>query len=90
MVFIFLNLRYKICFVSAAAPEFIREPSDVAADIGLSVSLLCLVQGHPEPEVTWRRQDYVDLFNTPRTQGSITQSKEGLQITSKFVAQILQ
>lgn len=67
-----------------AAPKFTREPSDVAVDIGSNVTLVCLVQGYPEPQVTWRREDGLPLFNRPRTHGSITQSRGGLHITSTF------
>lgn len=67
-----------------AAPKFTREPSDVGVDIGSNVTLVCLVQGYPEPQVTWRREDGLPLFNRPRTHGSITQSRGGLHITGTF------
>uniref|UniRef100_A0A3Q1K5W9 Ig-like domain-containing protein n=1 Tax=Anabas testudineus TaxID=64144 RepID=A0A3Q1K5W9_ANATE len=57
----------KISLDVGAAPKFTREPSDVAADIGSNVTLLCHAQGHPEPQVTWRRDDGLPLFNRPRT-----------------------
>ncbi|XP_034438633.1 hemicentin-1 isoform X1 [Hippoglossus hippoglossus] len=68
-----------------AAPKFTREPSDVAADIGSSVTLLCHVQGYPEPQVTWRREDRLPLFNVSRTRGTVTQSRGGLHITNLWV-----
>ncbi|AWP10692.1 putative hemicentin-1 [Scophthalmus maximus] len=68
-----------------AAPKFTREPSDVAADIGSNVSLPCHVQGYPEPQVTWRREDGLPLFNMSRTHGTITLSRGGLHITNLWV-----
>ncbi|XP_060933914.1 hemicentin-1 [Limanda limanda] len=68
-----------------AAPKFTREPSDVASDIGSSVTLLCHVQGYPEPQVTWRREDRRPLLNVSRTHGTVTQSRGGLHITSLWV-----
>ncbi|KAM8746417.1 hemicentin-1 isoform 1-T1 [Acanthopagrus schlegelii] len=68
-----------------AAPKFTREPSDVAVEIGSNVTLVCLVQGHPEPQVNWRREDGLPLHNRNRAHGTITQSKGGLQITGLWV-----
>uniref|UniRef100_A0A8C7JTX3 Hemicentin 1 n=1 Tax=Oncorhynchus kisutch TaxID=8019 RepID=A0A8C7JTX3_ONCKI len=45
-----------------SAPQFTREPSDVAADIGSNVTLPCHVQGYPEPQITWRREDNAPIF----------------------------
>uniref|UniRef100_A0A3Q3W3C5 Ig-like domain-containing protein n=1 Tax=Mola mola TaxID=94237 RepID=A0A3Q3W3C5_MOLML len=75
----------KISLDVGATPKFIREPSDVAVDIGSNVTLICLTKGYPEPQVTWRRDDGLPLFNRPRTHGSITQSRGGLHITSLWV-----
>ncbi|XP_058494160.1 hemicentin-1 isoform X1 [Solea solea] len=75
----------KISLDVGAAPKFTREPSDVAADIGSNVSLLCHTQGYPEPEVTWRREDGLALFNMSRTHGTVTKSREGLHITNLWV-----
>uniref|UniRef100_A0A3B1IMB9 Ig-like domain-containing protein n=1 Tax=Astyanax mexicanus TaxID=7994 RepID=A0A3B1IMB9_ASTMX len=47
----------KIILLILAAPKFTRQPSDVAADIGSNVTLTCHAQGHPEPRITWRRED---------------------------------
>lgn len=66
-----------------AVPKFTREPSDVALDIGSDVTLGCLAQGYPDPQITWRREDGRLLFNRPRTEGSVTQSKAGLHITRR-------
>lgn len=65
-----------------AEPKFTREPSDVASDIGSNVTLLCLAQAHPEPQVTWRREDGLPIFNRPHTHGIITQSSGALHINS--------
>lgn len=70
--------------IDPGAPKFTREPSDVAFDIGSNVTLLCLVKGHPEPQVTWKREDGLSIFNRPRSYGTITQSREGLHITSEY------
>ncbi|XP_022603168.1 hemicentin-1 [Seriola dumerili] len=75
----------KISLDVGAAPKFIQDPSDVAADIGSNVSLLCNAQGYPEPKVTWRRQDGLPLFNRSRTHGTVTQSRGGLHITNLWV-----
>ncbi|XP_075872115.1 hemicentin-1 isoform X2 [Nelusetta ayraudi] len=75
----------KISVDVGAAPRFTREPSDVATDIGSSVTLACQVQGHPEPQVVWRREDGLALFGRPRTHGSVAQSARGLHISSLWV-----
>lgn len=74
--------------ISPAAPKFTREPSDVAVDIGSNVTLPCLAQGYPEPQVTWRREDGLPLSNRPPTHGTITQSRGGLHFTSKLLSGI--
>ncbi|XP_056893820.1 hemicentin-1 isoform X2 [Takifugu flavidus] len=68
-----------------AVPKFTREPSDVALDIGSDVTLGCLAQGYPDPQITWRREDGRLLFKRPRTEGSVAQSKGGLHITHLWV-----
>lgn len=78
LTFAILNLE------PTAAPKFTREPSDMALDIGSNVTLGCLVQGYPDPRVTWRREDGLLLFNRPRTHGSVAQSRGGLHITCKL------
>ncbi|XP_041648005.1 hemicentin-1 [Cheilinus undulatus] len=75
----------KISLDVGAPPSFIREPSDVALDIGSNVTLHCSTKGHPEPQVSWRREDGLPIFHTPRTHGTVTQSRGGLQITSLWV-----
>ncbi len=67
-----------------AAPKFTREPSDVAVDIGSNVTLVCLAEGYPDPQVTWRREDGLSIFNRARERGTVTQSREGLHIMSEF------
>lgn len=56
----------------------------MASDIGSNVTLGCLVRGHPDPQVTWKREDGLLLFNRPHTHSSVTQSKSGLHITRKL------
>ncbi|XP_031715320.1 hemicentin-1 isoform X1 [Anarrhichthys ocellatus] len=75
----------KISLDVGAAPKFTREPSDVELDIGSNGTLLCLAQGHPEPQVTWRREDGLPIFNRRRAYGTITRSREGLHITNLWV-----
>uniref|UniRef100_A0A3Q3K3Y4 Hemicentin 1 n=1 Tax=Monopterus albus TaxID=43700 RepID=A0A3Q3K3Y4_MONAL len=75
----------KISLSVGSAPKFIQEPSDVAADIGSNVTLLCHVEGYPEPQVTWRREDGLPLFNSPRAHSTTTQSRGHLHITKLWV-----
>uniref|UniRef100_UPI0037E9B6AB hemicentin-1 n=1 Tax=Semicossyphus pulcher TaxID=241346 RepID=UPI0037E9B6AB len=75
----------KISLDVGAPPKFTRQPSDVALDIGSNVTLACSTEGHPEPQVTWRREDGLPIFNTPRAQGTVTQSGGGLHITNLWV-----
>ncbi|XP_031169752.1 hemicentin-1 isoform X2 [Sander lucioperca] len=75
----------KISLDVGAEPKFTREPSDVASDIGSNVTLLCLAQAHPEPQVTWRREDGLPIFNRPHTHGIITQSSGALHINNLWV-----
>lgn len=67
-----------------AAPKFTQEPSDTASDIGSNVTLGCLVRGHPDPRVTWRREDGRLLFSRPHTHSSVTQSRTGLHIAREL------
>ncbi|XP_028301363.1 hemicentin-1 isoform X2 [Gouania willdenowi] len=75
----------KISLDVGAAPTFSREPTDVAVDIGLNVTFPCHAQGHPEPQVSWRREDGVALFGKRRVHGSISQRKGDLHITKLWV-----
>ncbi|KAJ0032742.1 hypothetical protein NQD34_002823 [Periophthalmus magnuspinnatus] len=75
----------KILLDVGAAPTFVREPLDTAADISSNVTLQCLAQGYPQPQVTWRRQDGLPLFNTPREQGYISQRNGDLHFTNLWV-----
>ncbi|XP_034738598.1 hemicentin-1 isoform X2 [Etheostoma cragini] len=75
----------KISLDVGAEPKFTREPSDVASDIGSNVTLLCLAQAHPEPQITWRREDGLPIFNRPHTHGIITQSGGALHINNLWV-----
>ncbi|XP_040926337.1 hemicentin-1 isoform X2 [Betta splendens] len=68
-----------------AAPTFTQEPPDVAADVGSNVTLLCRARGHPEPQVSWRREDGLPLSQRPRTHGAVTQSRGRLHISSLWV-----
>lgn len=68
---------------SPAAPHFTRKPSDLSADIGTNITLPCHAQGHPEPQLSWRREDNVALFSQHRGHSTVTQKSDGqLFITS--------
>ncbi|XP_073667498.1 hemicentin-1 isoform X2 [Paramisgurnus dabryanus] len=60
-----------------SAPQFTRKPSDLSADIGTNITLPCHAQGHPEPQLSWRREDNVPLFSQHRGQSSVTQKIDG-------------
>ncbi|XP_046908014.1 hemicentin-1 [Hypomesus transpacificus] len=76
----------KISLDVGAAPQFTQEPSDVAGDISTNVSLPCHARGHPQPQVTWRREDGVPLLVRRPGPSSITQRRGGeLQITNLWV-----
>uniref|UniRef100_A0A8C3QNH6 Hemicentin 1 n=1 Tax=Cyanoderma ruficeps TaxID=181631 RepID=A0A8C3QNH6_9PASS len=53
----------KITLDVGSPPVFTQEPGDESADLGSNVTLVCYVQGHPEPRVTWRRLDGAPLFS---------------------------
>ncbi|KAK3506808.1 hypothetical protein QTP70_028372 [Hemibagrus guttatus] len=73
----------KIRLDVGSAPQFTRQSSNVAADIGSDVTLSCHAQGHPEPRITWRREDNAALFSRRHGHSSITQKRDGeLQITN--------
>ncbi|XP_036834633.1 hemicentin-1 isoform X2 [Oncorhynchus mykiss] len=76
----------KITLDVGSAPQFTREPSDVAADIGSNVTLPCHAQGYPEPQITWRREDNAPIFTRRPTHSTITQKTGGdLQISNLWV-----
>ncbi|XP_076872442.1 hemicentin-1 isoform X2 [Brachyhypopomus gauderio] len=76
----------KITLDVGSAPEFTRQPSDVAADIGSNVTLACHAQGHPEPRLTWRREDNSALFSHRQGHSTVTQKRGGdLLITNLWV-----
>ncbi|XP_068599564.1 hemicentin-1 [Brachionichthys hirsutus] len=75
----------KISLDVGAPPKFTREPLDVAVDIGSNVTLVCLARGYPEPDVTWRREDQLPIFNRPGSQSTVTQSSGGLRFTKLWV-----
>ncbi|MCJ8749980.1 hypothetical protein PDJAM_G00193750 [Pangasius djambal] len=76
----------KIRLDVGSTPQFTRQPSNVAADIGSNVTLSCHAQGHPEPRITWRREDNAALFSRRHGHSSVTQKRDGeLQITNLWV-----
>ncbi|KAK1804810.1 hypothetical protein P4O66_003652 [Electrophorus voltai] len=76
----------KITLEVGSAPEFTRQLSDVAADIGSNITLTCHAQGHPEPRLTWRREDNSPLFSRRQGHSTVTQKRGGdLLITNLSV-----
>ncbi|XP_049335709.1 hemicentin-1 isoform X1 [Astyanax mexicanus] len=76
----------KITLDVGSAPKFTRQPSDVAADIGSNVTLTCHAQGHPEPRITWRREDNTAFSSRRHGHSTVTQKRNGdLQITNLWV-----
>uniref|UniRef100_A0A8B9H722 Hemicentin-1 n=1 Tax=Astyanax mexicanus TaxID=7994 RepID=A0A8B9H722_ASTMX len=76
----------KITLDVGSAPQFTRQPSDVAADIGSNVTLTCHAQGHPEPRITWRREDNTAFSSRRHGHSTVTQKRNGdLQITNLWV-----
>ncbi|NXB77102.1 HMCN1 protein, partial [Donacobius atricapilla] len=67
----------KITLDVGSPPIFMQEPGDAAADLGSNVTLLCYVQGYPEPRVTWRRLDGAPLFSRPFALSSSSQLRTG-------------
>ncbi|ROL43461.1 Hemicentin-1, partial [Anabarilius grahami] len=68
-----------------SAPQFTKKPSDLSADIGTNVTLPCHARGHPEPQLSWRREDNVALFSH-RGPSTVTQKTAGdLFITNLWV-----
>lgn len=66
-----------VCALSPAPPVFTQEPGDESADLGSNVTLVCSVQGYPEPRVTWRRLDGAPLFSRPLALSSSRQLRTG-------------
>ncbi|KAL1022832.1 hypothetical protein UPYG_G00032950 [Umbra pygmaea] len=76
----------KITLDVGSAPQFTREPFDVASDIGSNLTLQCHVHGHPRPQITWRREDNVPLFIRHTSLSTITQGTAGdLHISNLWV-----
>ncbi|KAM4896067.1 hemicentin-1 [Sylvia borin] len=67
----------KITLDVGSPPVFTQEPSDESADLGSNVTLLCYVQGYPEPRVTWRRLDGAPLFSRALAHSSSSQLRTG-------------
>uniref|UniRef100_A0A8C1I841 Cell adhesion molecule-related/down-regulated by oncogenes n=1 Tax=Cyprinus carpio TaxID=7962 RepID=A0A8C1I841_CYPCA len=69
-----------------SAPQFTRKPTDLSADIGTNITLPCHAQGHPKPQVSWRREDSVQLFSQHRRPSTVTHKTNGdLFITSLWI-----
>ncbi|XP_016146102.1 hemicentin-1-like [Sinocyclocheilus grahami] len=69
-----------------SAPQFTRKPSDLSADIGTNITLPCHAQGHPKPQLSWRREDNVQLFSQHRGPSTVTHKTNGdLFITGLWI-----
>ncbi|KTF76822.1 hypothetical protein cypCar_00021533 [Cyprinus carpio] len=69
-----------------SAPQFTRKPTDLSADIGTNITLPCHAQGHPKPQVSWRREDSIQLFSQHRRPSTVTHKTNGdLFITSLWI-----
>ncbi|KAK0141475.1 Hemicentin-1 [Merluccius polli] len=69
---------------SDALSHSAKEPADVSADIGSNLTLVCRVQGYPEPLVTWRRGDGSSLLHRAPSPSTVTQSRGELHIISEW------
>ncbi|XP_061680955.1 hemicentin-1 isoform X2 [Syngnathoides biaculeatus] len=75
----------KVALDVGDAPKFIQKPFNMAAEIGSNVTIPCQAQGHPEPQVIWRRLDGLPLFIKHHGHSTFTQDKGGLHITNLWV-----
>nr|XP_061790885.1 hemicentin-1-like [Nerophis lumbriciformis] len=75
----------KVALDVGDAPKFTQVPLDIAVDIGSNVTLTCQAHGYPEPQVTWRRQDGLPLFNKHHIYSTISQDEGGLHIRNVWV-----
>ena len=56
----------------------------MSADLGSNVTLACVAQGYPEPQVTWRRGDGSSLLHRGPSPSTITQSHGEMHILSEL------
>ncbi|XP_062857960.1 hemicentin-1 [Trichomycterus rosablanca] len=76
----------KIRLDVGSLPQFTRQPSDIAADIGSDLTLPCQAQGHPEPRITWRREDNAALSSHRHGHSTVSQKRGGdLVITNLWI-----
>ncbi|XP_050679568.1 irregular chiasm C-roughest protein-like [Leptidea sinapis] len=48
-------------------PSFRTRPQNVEGELGTSVTLSCLVEGHPQPKITWLRYDQDKAIRVGKT-----------------------
>ncbi|GFR28084.1 lachesin-like protein [Trichonephila clavata] len=56
-----LPMLYQIGYLDVEVPPYIIEElssSDIFAREGATVTLKCFAKGHPEPKLSWHREDY--------------------------------
>src|SRR6218665_3382993 len=54
----------RACFLYADGPEFKSSGEDVAADVGDSVKLSCLVDSNPQPTIIWRKKGQMRILGS--------------------------
>ncbi|XP_077498217.1 peroxidasin isoform X2 [Amblyomma americanum] len=60
---------------SKTAPHFVNAPVNTEADLGSSVEVLCMAEGHPAPTLSWRKDGRPLVLN-----GRVSAGPDGLRV----------